>query len=171
MTTPTTRRHHIVTLGLLALSAALLGLAALPGCGSPKHLDPPLFTYPTDLMTRLSAEARAKDIGGTVYHVADTHSMEPLLVGGDYIVAAPPSRAPYADLKAGTPIVYRAQWYTKHPVTHRTRVKDGYGWVVSGDNVRPDIAPNGQDRHSEASYRVTTESYLGTVDGIYRIKP
>lgn len=166
--TATTRRHHLITLGLAALAAALLGLSA---CGHPKHIDPPMFTYPTETLTRLSAEARAKDIGGMVFWVADTHSMEPLLKGGDYIVLAPPSRAPYAALKAGQVITYKATWYSKHPVTHRTRTKDGYGWVVSGDNVRPDIAADGRDRHSEASYRVTEASYLGTVDGIYRVRP
>ncbi len=142
----------------------------LPGCGSPSPIDPPLFTYPTDLMARLSAEARARDIGGLTFHVANTHSMEPVLKGGDYIVVAPPARAPYASLKAGQIVTYRAEWYPAAPVTHRLRTKDQYGWLASGDNVRPDIAANGQDLHTEAGYRVTEDRYVGLVDGIYRVK-
>lgn len=157
--TPLTRRHllALVIIGTLAGAASML----LSSCGAPKHIDPPTLTYPTELMARLSAEARAKDIGGTVYRVADTHSMEPLLIGRDYIVVAPPSRAPYADLKVGQVITYKADWYAKHPVTHRLVQKDKDGWILSGDN----------NPRSEASWRVTAGTYLGTVDGIYRVRP
>jgi len=160
MTTINTRRHHLITLGLLCFSFTVC-LFAVFGCGYPKPIDPPLFTYPTEILTRLSAEARAKDIDGAVFYVLNTHSMEPLLRGGDYIVVLPKQRAPYADLKAGEVITYYASWYTKHPVTHRLVQKDKDGWILSGD----------ANRYSESRWRVTENAYLGKVDGIYRTKP
>ncbi len=157
--TPLSRRH-ICYLTIAAITCGALAML-LSGCSPTPRLDPPLFTYPTEAMTQLSAQARARDILGTVYTVADTHSMEPLLRGGDRIVVAPPERAPYAELKVGQVITYRADWYTKHPVTHRLVQKDSGGWILSGD----------ANPRSEASWRVTEKSYLGTVDGIYRVKP
>ncbi len=146
---------------MIARLLSLLCLIALVGCGYPEHIDPPLFTYQNDLIASLSAAARAKDIGGIVYHVADTHSMEPLLRGDDYIVVALKDRAPYVGLKAGQPIAYKADWYPATPVVHRLTTKDKGGWILGGDN----------NRYSEPQWRVTEATYIGTVDGIYRVKP
>lgn len=150
---------------LLALRflAALtfLSLLFVGGCGYPKHIDPPLYTYDTPALTLLSAQAHARGVEGLLYTVADTHSMEPLLKGGDHLVVLPPSKAPYAGLVAGKPIVYRAAWYLTSPVTHRLVAKDKDGWILSGDN----------NPRSEPQWRVTEDTYIGTVVGIYRVKP
>lgn len=151
-------RHRFINLCLVALSAAILAFA---GCGQPKYIDPPLLTYPTDTMARLSAEAHAKDIGGKVFHVADTHSMEPALQGGDYIVVAPKSLRSFDSVLAWEMGVYAAEWYKPHPVTHRFALKDGLGWIMSGDN----------NARSEPHWRVTDQNFIGVVVGRYRVKP
>ncbi len=139
----------------------LLLLCSLAGCGYPNHIDPPLHTEPLPNMTFLAAQARAHDLGGIVYHVANTHSMEPLLQGDDYVVVDLAANHPYATLKAGQVITYHADWYPAAPVTHRLVKQDQYGWVLSGDN----------NANSESGWRVTEKTYIGVVDSIYRTKP
>ena len=154
----------------ILLTLALLAFT-LGGCGYPKHLDPLLLTFPTKDLARLSAEARAKDIGGLVYTVANTHSMEPVLMGGDLIVVD--TRVAYEDVKLGQVINYHAEWAPPPlpTVTHRATVRDSSGLLVEGDNVVPDINPaTGQDLHAESSWRVTKTNYVGVVDTIYRVK-
>lgn len=171
-----TNRSSLLSLALFL--GALVFLAS--SCGYPKHLDPLTLTFPTQNLALASAQARAKDINGVdesghpigVYSVANTHSMEPLLMGGDYIVVD--HRVAFADVKLGQPITYQAQWAPAPapPVTHRATVRDKDGLIVEGDNVTPDIVPGtGQDEHTENQYRVTVANYVGTVDTIYRVKP
>lgn len=138
--------------------AALAICVALVGCG-PKRLDPPLLTYDTPLLTKLSAVAHASSANARYYEVADTHSMEPTLWGGDYIVV---SSVPYDELKVGQIITYQADWLppTAPPVTHRLVMKTGLGWVLSGDN----------NARSEPQWRVTSKNYIGLVVAIYRVK-
>ena len=66
----------------------------LSGCT--KHIDPPLFTYPNESLRNLSAQLHRVDVSGRLYIVANTHSMEPLILGGDWLVAAP---TPYGSLR------------------------------------------------------------------------
>ena len=141
----------------LATALALLALA-LAGCG-PRRIDPPTLRYDSVLLAGLSAVAHARDVGGVTYQVADTHSMEPTLWGGDVIVVAP---TPFAELRAGQIITYRATWLPANspPVTHRLAQRDGLGWILSGDN----------NAHYESFARVTADNYLGLVVGIYRAK-
>lgn len=131
---------------------------ALAGC-APKRLDPPTLTYDTPILTELSARAHASTINGTLYLVADTHSMEPTLWGGDFVVV---SAAPYDELKLGQIITYQADWQPAGapPVTHRLAQKDRFGWIMSGDN----------NARYEPHWRVTTSNYIGLVVGIYRVK-
>ncbi len=152
-------RRLFLFLGLLAV-ALLCGPA---GCGYPKHIDPLLLTYPSKNLALLSAQARAKDIGGIVCEVANTHSMEPVLLGGDYIVVDP--RTVYADVRLGQVVTYQATWTASDapPVAHRALVRDSGGLLVGGDNV------DGQ--HPENQWRVTQTNYIGVVDTIYRVKP
>jgi len=142
----------------LATILALLALA-LAGCG-PRRIDPPTLRYDSVLLAGLSAAAHARDVGGVTYQVADTHSMEPTLLGGDVIVVAP---APYAELRTGQIITYRAAWLPPEspPVTHRLAQQDAAGWILSGDN----------NARYESFARVTVADYLGLVVGIYRAKP
>lgn len=130
----------------------------LAGC-APKRLDPPTLTYDTPILTELSAKAHAATVSGRVYYVMDTHSMEPTLWGGDYIVV---SAAPYDELRLGQIITYQADWAPvgAPPVTHRLVKQDGFGWVLSGDN----------NARSEPQWRVTSKNYIGLVVGIYRVK-
>ncbi len=146
---------------LLTLLAA--ALVFVTSCGYPKHIDPLLLTYPSKTLALLSAQARAKDIGGTVCEVANTHSMEPVLLGGDYIVVDP--RVAYTDVRLGQVITYQATWTASDapPVAHRALVRDSGGLLVGGDNV------DGQ--HPENQWRVTQTNYIGVVDTIYRLKP
>jgi hypothetical protein len=162
-------RSSLLSLVLFLIAVALL---AFGGCGYPKHIDPLLLTYPSARVAELSAQARAKDIGGLVYKVANTHSMEPVLMGDDYIVVD--TRVPYEQVKIGQVINYHADWQPPPlpTVTHRAVVRDKDGLLVEGDNVRPEIDPRtGQDIHSEARWRVTKDSYVGVVDTIYRVQP
>lgn len=139
----------------LILAAICLLIA---GC-TPKRLDPPTLTYDTPTLTRLSAVAHANSIFGKVYSVADTHSMEPTLWGGDYIVVA---ATPYDELRLGQIIAYQAEWLppTAVPVVHRLAQQTGLGWILSGDN----------NARSEPQWRVTSKNYIGLVVGIYRVK-
>jgi hypothetical protein len=151
----------------LVLPLALL-TALLLGCGYAKRIDPQLLTYPTENMRDLSAINHAIDIHGVVYSVADTHSMEPLIYGGDKIVVAP---TPLTRIADGSVIVYRPDWAPVLLVVHRIVASDASGKLVSGDNVKPDIADNGRDQRTESRYRVTESNYMGEVVGIYRVKP
>lgn len=144
---------------LTALGITLL--CALVGC-FPKHIDPPLLTYDTDTLALLSAQARAKDIGGLVYHISTkTHSMFPAIQGNDYIVVD--LRVAFKDVKIGMPISYIAEWQPHGPaVTHRAVDRDSGGILAEGDDVDAE--------HPENHWRVTENRYIGVVDGIYRVK-
>ena len=99
----------------LILLVLCLGLAAC----APKHIDPPLFFHETQIQSLLAANLHAKDVGGSAFYVLNTHSMEPVLFGGDYVVVAP---EPYSGLVAGKVVTYWADWAPKgsrkrHPST------------------------------------------------------
>jgi signal peptidase I len=93
-----------------------------------------------------------------VYFVHDTHSMEPTLLGGDYIVI---QRVPFTSLQEGEIITYTAGWQplSADPVTHRIVGSDSYGLLLSGDN----------NARSEPKNRVTNATYHGKVIAIYRV--
>lgn len=145
----------MVTVAFILALLTLLVLAS--GCGRPAHIDPPVFRYDVDMLSRLSAEAHARDVKGEVFKVANTGSMEPFLTGGDWVVV---SRVPFAELKDGEIIVYRAQWTPKGspPVCHRIVGRDKYGLIMSGD----------ANKHSEARWRVNDADYAGKLIAVYR---
>ena len=154
------RRHFI---------SFLVGTPAyfiLSGCGYPTPINPPLYEREVSPI-QLAEEARlhARDLPGgfgVSYHVMDTHSMEPTLMGGDFIVVAGKGNRSFESLKAGEIIIYDADWLPvgASPVTHRLMSKDKDGWVLSGDN----------NRHSESRWRVAEKNYLGVVVARYRLK-
>ncbi len=150
----------------VALAIACLLLAA---CSRAPRLDPALYTESNERAAWLAAEAHARDVRGLVYRVLDTHSMEPLLLGGDYIVV---TWQPFASVEVGRVITYRADWAPANhpPVTHRLVARDRDGGIASGDNVRPDIDDNGRNTRSEARYRITRETFIGVVFAIYRAR-
>lgn len=125
----------------------------------PIREDPPLFIYDSHSLASISASLHARDTGGSLYSVLDTHSMEPLLKGGDIIVVAP---LPFDELRVGQVITYQATWQPPGaaPVTHRVVAKDRLGLILGGDH----------NAHSEAGSRVTRDAFLGLVVGIYRVK-
>lgn len=153
--------------GASSASVAALGLTS---CGYPTEINPPIFHYDTPVLARLSAEARARDIKAVTFKVSDTRSMEPRLQGDDFIVVETIARRSFDTLKAGEIIVYHPDWSPAMVVVHRLVQKDSYGWIVRGDNVRPNIDVSGRDLTSESSYRVTPLNYIGVVEGIYRFK-
>lgn len=142
---------------LKAFLAASL-LLGLQGCGYPDPIDPTLYKHDTDNAAFTAARQHAADIKGDYNWVAPTGSMEPLILGYDWIVWRKPDTAPYADLRAGQVIVYKADWLPGKTVVHRLVQKDSHGWILSGDN----------NPYSEASWRVTEATYLGTVVAINR---
>ncbi len=137
--------------------ATLVVLVLLSGCGRAPNIDPPVFRYDIEMLTRLSAESHARGVKGEVFRLAPTGSMEPFLTGGDWLVV---ERVPFAELKDGEIIVYRAQWAEKGapPVCHRIAGRDKYGLIMSGD----------ANRHSEARWRVTDADYAGKLIAVYR---
>lgn len=140
------------------LAVLLLGwFLLLSGCT--KHIDPPLFIYPDTTLRGLSAQLHSVDVNGRIFVAANTHSMEPLILGGDWLVMA---HSPFANLEQGKVIVYQAEWQKDGPpVSHRIVGKDSYGLIMAGDN----------NPRSEPSSRVTEDNYLGEIVGIYRVKP
>jgi uncharacterized protein YceK len=140
------------------LPLAILCLA-LSGCGTIAHIDPPLHFAPSELAAYVSASEDAMAVGGDVYYVRDTHSMEPTLWGGDYLASDP--NAPYKDRVAGEIAVYDADWVPDADpyVTHRIAAITSTGWIMSGDN----------NATSEAQWRVTADEYKGLVVAIWRV--
>lgn len=134
---------------------AMLCVLALVAC-STKQDNPPVFWDNTPAQAKLAATLHARDVGGLAYYVLNTHSMEPFLVGGDWIVVQPGN---YDALKVGQIITYRADWLppTDPPVTHRLAQKDSHGWILDGDN----------NKHYEAHWRVTEKNYVGKVIAVY----
>ncbi len=130
-------------------------------CGRAPHIDPPLFTYPTQAMVAESARLHARDMGGFVtLPVANTHSMEPLIRGSDLLVVVV---TPFGSRLSGRVIGYHPGWDPSLFVVHRVVAEDSYGLIVEGDNVAAG--------HSENRFRVTTANYVGEVTAIYRFQP
>ncbi len=130
-------------------------------CGRAPHIDPPLFTYNTPTLVAESARLHARDAGGFVSApVANTHSMEPLLHGGDLLVIV---RTPYGARLKGHVVGYHPGWDPELFVVHRAVTDTKDGLVMEGDNV-------GHER-TENRYRVTDANYIGEVIAIYRFQP
>ena len=141
----------------------LLPLLLLAAC-APRHDDPQVFWDQTPKQSLLAANLQAKDVSGTVYVVADTHSMEPLLMVGDYVVVDP--HFPFASLRRGQVVTYAIELvpHRRDPITHRTQDQNPAGWVMRGDNANPQ-APE--------TFTMTEHDYIGKVVGVYttRTKP
>lgn len=142
---------------LLVIGGSLFLLLFLAGCGYPAHIDPPLYTYESDKIASQSAFLHAIDVGGNYFAVKDTHSMEPVLLGGDYVVIQPVS---FSNLVVGNIVAYNAEWYNNQPVVHRIVGIDSEGLIMSGDN----------NPTSESRFRVTTKNYIGLAIARYRVK-
>ncbi len=151
---------------LLCLVLGLLSVAFLclsPGCGYAKRIDPPVFTFESERELTLAASLHARDVGGFVtLPAANTHSMEPLIYGGDRFVIASKENAPYGERLKGRVVGGHPNWNPALFEVHRVQLIDSYGLMVEGDNV------DGQ--HPESSSRITEANYVGEVVGIYRIK-
>ncbi len=150
-----------MTLRLLILTSFAFLLLTILGCGYAKHIDPPVYTYNTETLTVQSAILHAADVGGYVtLPVANTHSMEPVLWGGDRLVYL---QTPLTEVPLGSIILYRPVWNPALLVCHRIVARDGSGLLVEGDNVDAE--------HPENHWRVTQANYVGAVVSVYRVKP
>ena len=160
--------HRLTRRDFLAAALAAPAAAYLTSCGYPADLDPIVYWDQTPAQAAEGARLHARDLGagGAYASVQPTGSMRPLIDDYDWIVWN--TAVPYAALKAGQVILYVPGWNPALVVCHRLREKDSYGWIVSGDNVKPDIDPaTGWNRVSEASYRVTPANYRGLVIAVY----
>lgn len=111
------------------------------------------------------AGAFAKVHGGTVIAVLGTGSMAPYIpaapVGEDprryvaaYVVIMPSA---FADIRAGSLCIYRAEWDAKLYVLHQAAQRDDLGWVMSGlHNPR-----------SESQWRVTPTNFVGIAGKVF----
>lgn len=145
-----------------AVAVVALWVLFVAGCATASpggRLDPTIHFAPTDLQAWYAAEYAAAQEGGDVYYLQDTHSMEPLMWGGDYLVVVP---GKFESWKVGQVLTYDAEWMPpgEPNVTHRIVGKDEYGLIMSGDN----------NPFSEASWRVTDANDVGIVTGIWRVK-
>ena len=141
----------------LFILATLLVAFLLTSCERAPNINPPVFRYDIETVTRLSAEAHARDINGRAFLTMPTGSMEPTLTGGDWLVVA---WVPFNELRNGEIIVYRAKWVPEGglPVCHRIVGRDKYGLIMSGD----------ANKQSEAQWRVTEADYVGKLIAVYR---
>lgn len=145
---------NVVTLFFIVAMLALLIMAS--GCAPAPRINPPVFRYDNEVVTILSADAHARDIGGRTFTLSHTGSMEPMLTGDDRIVVV---RVPFSELKDGEIIVYRAQWAVNGiPICHRIVGRDKLGLIMAGDATR----------HNESGWRVTDANYIGRVIAVYR---
>ncbi len=152
-----TRRAFLTSLCI----AALVGFSLIgSGCGWPAHIDPPIYSFTKDGDAERAATAHVAQLAeqghkGLKLFVLDTHSMEPLMFGGDWLVVD--TSEPFANLRAGQVITYWAEWNKVHvPVTHRILTVHREGLLMGGD-----------DAPTEVGYRATKETYVGLAVGIY----
>lgn len=111
-----------------------------------------------------SKEDAMKVAGDGAIPVAGTGSMAPLIPpapeGGDLMgvvaLAKIDPSLKYKDLTEGMLCVYKTTW-SKYPVMHGASLRDRYGWIMSGLH----------NKHSEASWRMTEETFIGVVTEIY----
>ena len=158
---PCDRQLFKFTLGSLFVGVTCAWLLFVTGCRAP-HNDPPLFTFSSPIELRIASELHKRDIGGKLYRATNTHSMEPLIMGGDVIVID--TRSAFTKALLGFPVTYRAAWQPAPaaPVTHRLVAWDASGAIAEGDNVSGNT--------NENKSRVTAKNYIGVVVGIYRMR-
>lgn len=143
------------TLGFIGLVCAM---ALLIGCGYYRHVDPLILTYPDKLVAELSARAHAKEPGCKLwYNYGTTHSMEPLIVKGDWVVSKVTGWGEHLKGKVVT-YAYDGKTEAMHRLVSGNS-KDGF--IASGDN----------NSSSEARNRVTADNFTGEVVAIYRFAP
>lgn len=116
--------------------------------------DPKVERLATRALAFQQAVTRAAQVGGRVFTVADTHSMEPLLYGNNFVVTAP---AEYENLKMGDVVTYKPKWNREQMTIHRLVAQDRDGWIASGDN----------NPRSESWERVRKDNYYGRLVAIY----
>lgn len=144
----------VASVALTVLACVLL--VVLLGCApTGRQENPPVIRQGSELEASLAALAHTRERPGLRWWTTTgTASMEPLIVGRVYLVS---ESAPFEELRVGQVVIYRADWHPASPVVHRLVLKDSYGFIPSGDNVRI----------SESWMRVTAENYLGRVVAIY----
>lgn len=141
-----------VTLTVLACALLVLLLGCAP---TGRREDPPVIRQGSELEASLAAQAHTRERPGLRWWTTTgTKSMEPLIVGRVHLVS---EATPFEELRVGQVAIYRADWHPASPVAHRLVLRDSYGFIPSGDNVR----------NSESWMRVTPENYLGRVVAIY----
>lgn len=155
----TTRKEILDAVILLALAIFLgfvLGLNA--GC-TPKRVSPTVHWNESPAQIAQDAAVQAAGIGGVVYLVAPTGSMEPALMGGDYVVVDP--KFPYNQLSVGRMTNYQARWLPPEDptVTHWASAKQGNEWIMDGEH-------NAHYENTQ-SYLMGPIEFKGVVTDIY----
>lgn len=142
--------------------ALLFGWVA--GC-QPAHIDPPVLQFPTEAKRNVEAKKYETTVKGFSFTASNTHSMEPTIWSGDWLVEI---KKPIEQVEVGEVITAHGDWQKPEdpPETHRVVDKDAGGLMVSGDNVNP-VQADGI--HSENQYRIRNDNYIGTVVRIYRV--
>lgn len=140
----------------ISIIAAILSIGfvlAAASCG-PKRDVIPFHGGLDPAVAEGSAILKANAIGGASYRVSDTHSMEPYLALGDFVVVD--THAQYKDIKVGWMITYQARWLppSSSPVTHWCADKLGNEFIMDGQN----------NEHYENS----TEMRMGEIEFNYR---
>lgn len=113
-------------------SIAVLCVALwLTGCASIPSPNPALVVW-NEPYPWLAANQHADRISGGAFEIADTGSMEPFLVGGDFVVGD--FAAKWEGIKPGDLLVYDPNWADASVplVCHLAVERSGDGWVMTG---------------------------------------
>lgn len=129
--------------------ATILLVVLLAGCATVSP-DPRLIVWDRP-NTEAEADKAAAAIYGAAFPVADTHSMEPFLYGGDFIVVD--FQFPYYGIGPGMLPVYDPNWADQSVplVCHMSVERTGDAWIVTGINNR--YSESGSRAMTEADYR------------------
>lgn len=139
---------------------ALVALVFLTSC-RPARVNPPVLQFNNAAEMFRSMQIQVGKVKGLPpLPILDTHSMEPLIYGGDYVVI---SGAPFGDALDGCVVGLRPEWNPDILEIHRVVGRDSFGYLVEGDNV--------DWKHPEAAkFRMTSKNFVGEVVGIYRLR-
>ncbi len=141
----------------------IITLVVLLGFGcTPKREMPPVVEHASKEEARSAAWVQAGKIAGQIYEVADTGSMKPYLLGGEFVVAD--LSYPYENIYEGMMTLYQARWLSRAypPVCHFASKKLGKDWAMEGSN--------NSTYENTAQTAMGLEEYIGRVIAVHRIK-
>ena len=148
---------NLVPIGILTLVCShFVGIASAQT--SEQSAPVRAIEYATERMAFWAASVYAKAVGGSLVVTSGTPSMEPLIHGKTFAVI---KKCPFDAVVERDILVYRgrpdASRARRVTMLHRAVLRDGRGWIMSGDN----------NRWSESWDRVTEDNYIGTVQALF----